>query len=72
MGGETYTYVQLDTGPIITVKSDRTVLAAAGRPFTFGLKADTCHLFDSNHLALERLDRAAFKDLAKQKQQLAG
>ena len=62
LGGETYTYAQLDDGTLITVKSDRTALTSAGKPFHFGVKAETCHLFSEDGLAIERLDRASFQD----------
>ncbi len=72
LGGETYTYVQLDQGDMITVKSDRTALSSAGEPITFGLNPDTCHLFTADELAVERLDRASFIDVTKSERQAAG
>ena len=66
LGGETYTYVQLDDGTMITVKSDRTALSSAGQPLNFGIHADTCHIFTRDGLAVERLDRTSFTDQSQQ------
>ena len=72
LGGETYTYVQLEQATMITVKSDRTALSSAGQPFTFGVNPDTCHIFTADGLAVERLDRVSFVDVTKAEPQASG
>ena len=71
LGGETYTYAQLDDGTLITVKSDRTAQTSVGKSFQFGVNAEICHLFSEDGLAVERLDRASFQDAGQAEKRAA-
>jgi multiple sugar transport system ATP-binding protein len=64
LGGETYLYLRLDKGQMIVVRADGGNPVQVGEQVSVGLPMDRCHLFDSEGMALERLERHPLADMA--------
>ncbi|HXH02926.1 MAG TPA: sn-glycerol-3-phosphate ABC transporter ATP-binding protein UgpC [Candidatus Competibacteraceae bacterium] len=57
LGGATFLYVKLDGGITLTAEVDGNSPARVGEQVRLGVVSETCHLFDANGLALERIER---------------
>jgi multiple sugar transport system ATP-binding protein len=62
LGGETFAYVKVDSGEIITAQLGGKSPIRVNDKVALGINAQTTHLFSADELALERLDRAAFSE----------
>jgi multiple sugar transport system ATP-binding protein len=56
LGGETFCYTRLDDGTELMVKGDGNLETRVGDAIELGVSGRYCHLFDSEGLALKRLD----------------
>jgi multiple sugar transport system ATP-binding protein len=56
LGGETFCYTRLDDGTELMVKGDGNLETRVGDTIELGVSGRYCHLFDSEGLALKRLD----------------
>ncbi len=62
LGGQTFLYVQTAEAGLLVVEADGETAVDLHETVGLSLRADACHLFDANGLALERLNRHALLD----------
>jgi len=64
LGGETYCYVRTEGEQTIVVRTDGEARIRAGEQIRIGIAAATCHLFDKDGMAIERIERHPMADMA--------
>jgi multiple sugar transport system ATP-binding protein len=57
LGGETFLYTQLEDGAMVIVQTDGEIPTGVHERVAIKLDPATCHLFDAEGLAVERLHR---------------
>jgi multiple sugar transport system ATP-binding protein len=68
LGGETYCYVKIDGGQTIVARADGNTPIRPGQSLRIGVQSDTCHLFDSDGIALQRVERHPLADTVMPRQ----
>jgi multiple sugar transport system ATP-binding protein len=63
LGGETYCYIRVEGDQTIVLRSHGEMPIRAGEQIQFGVSAATCHLFDQDGIALDRLERHPMADM---------
>jgi len=65
LGGETYLYTQLPDGAMLIVQADGEVPTGVHERIAIKLDPATCHLFDAEGLAVERIQRHPLANLRR-------
>jgi multiple sugar transport system ATP-binding protein len=65
LGGETFLYTQLQDGAMVIVQTDGEISTGVHEPVAIKLDPATCHLFDAEGLAVERLQRHPLANLRR-------
>ena len=63
LGGETYCYIRVEGNQTVVLRTDGEIPVRAGEQIEFGVDATTCHLFDQDGIALDRLERHPMADM---------
>jgi multiple sugar transport system ATP-binding protein len=63
LGGETYCHVRVDGGQSVVIRTDGDSPVSPGEQVRIGVPAATCHLFDRDGIALDRVERHPLADL---------
>jgi multiple sugar transport system ATP-binding protein len=65
LGGETYLYTQLEDGAMLIVQADGEIPTGVHERVAIRLDPATCHLFDSDGMAIERFQRHPLANLRR-------
>jgi multiple sugar transport system ATP-binding protein len=65
LGGETFLYTQLKDGTMLTVQADGEIPTGVHERIAIRLDPATCHLFDGDGLAIERVQRHPLASLRR-------
>jgi multiple sugar transport system ATP-binding protein len=65
LGGETYLYTQLSDGAMLIVQADGEVPTGVHERIAIKLDPATCHLFDAEGLAVDRIQRHPLANLRR-------
>jgi len=65
LGGETYLYTQLEDGTMMIVQADGETSTGVHERIAIRLDPATCHLFDSDGMAIERVQRHPLASLRR-------
>ena len=65
LGGETFIYTQLTDGSMLIIQADGEISTSVHERITVKLDPATCHLFDSDGLAIERIHRHPLANLRR-------
>ncbi len=63
LGGETYCHVRVDGGQSVVIRTGGDSPVNPGEQVRIGVPAATCHLFDRDGIALDRVERHPLADL---------
>ena len=67
LGGETFLYIRGEGDDLITVQAGGDSTSKTGDQLSIGISAVTCHLFDADGLALDRIERHPLADIGRGK-----
>jgi multiple sugar transport system ATP-binding protein len=65
LGGETFLYTQLKEGTMLIVQADGEIPTGVHERIAIKLDPAACHLFDSQGLAIERMQRHPLANLRR-------
>jgi multiple sugar transport system ATP-binding protein len=65
LGGETFLYTQIAGGSMLVIQADGEITTTVRERIEVSIDPETCHLFDSKGLALERSRRHPLADLRR-------
>jgi multiple sugar transport system ATP-binding protein len=65
LGGETYLYTQLEDGTMLIVQADGEIPTGVHERVAIRLDPGTCHLFDGDGMAIERVQRHPLANLRR-------